>query len=67
MPPFTPQSLPIHSLDFARLAKAIGDANCKLARYSGLLEAQPLWTQVLRAKEYGAQRGIDLGIEAISH
>lgn len=41
MPPFIPPNLPIRSLDFAHLAKRIGEANCKIARYSGLLEAIP--------------------------
>lgn len=41
MTPFIPQDLPINSLNFTQLAKFIGEANCKIARYSGLLEAIP--------------------------
>ncbi len=38
MPPYQAESLPINDLDYARLIKKVGEANARLAEYSGLLQ-----------------------------
>lgn len=38
MEPYTPDSLPLENLDFGQLITLVGEANSKLAEYSGLLQ-----------------------------
>lgn len=73
MNPYFPESLPLASLDFARLIRDIGPANASLARYDGLLQSvinpsvmlSPLTDQeaVLSSKIEGTQATIDEVLE----
>lgn len=73
MEPYTPNSLPLENLDFAQLITLVGEANSKLAEYSGLLQGivnpavmlSPLTQQeaVLSSKIEGTQATIEEVLE----
>ncbi len=73
MEPYTPQALPLSSIDYGRLVGLVGKANAELARYDGLLQGivnpnvllSPLTTQeaVLSSKIEGTQATLDEVLE----
>jgi Fic family protein len=73
MVPFTPNKLPLDSLDWAHLIGPVGRANAALARYDGILQAivnpqillSPLTTQeaVLSSRIEGTQTSLEEVLE----
>lgn len=73
MEPYVPDDLPLQNLDFGRLIKLVGEANSKLAEYSGLLQGivnpavmlSPLTRQeaVLSSKIEGTQATVEEVLE----
>ncbi|WP_444937225.1 Fic family protein [Microbulbifer sp. JMSA004] len=73
MNPYTPDALPLKQLDYARLITPVGEANAKLAEYSGLLQGiinpavmlSPLTQQeaVLSSKIEGTQATVEEVLE----
>ncbi len=73
MTPYTPDTLPLRSLDYGRLVGFVGKANAAIARYDGLLQGivnpqvmlSPLTTQeaVLSSKIEGTQATLDEVLE----
>lgn len=73
MNPYTPDNLPIENLNFAELITLVGEANSKLAEYSGLLQGivnpavmlSPLTQQeaVLSSKIEGTQATVEEVLE----
>lgn len=73
MEPYTPQALPLTTIDYGRLIGLVGKANAELARYDGLLQGivnpnvllSPLTTQeaVLSSKIEGTQATLDEVLE----
>jgi Fic family protein len=73
MQPYTPDLLPLHTLDYRLLLPLVGQANAALARYDGLLQGipnpavmlSPLTTQeaVLSSKIEGTQATVDEVLE----
>ena len=73
MEPYTPQGLPLSTIDYGRLIGLVGKANAELARYDGLLQGivnpnvllSPLTTQeaVLSSKIEGTQATLDEVLE----
>lgn len=71
--PYTPEQLPLAGLDFAELITLVGEANSKLAEYSGLLQGvvnpavmlSPLTQQeaVLSSKIEGTQATVEEVLE----
>lgn len=73
MEPYTPDTLPLQNLDYGQLIKLVGEANSKLAEYSGLLQGvvnpaamlSPLTQQeaVLSSKIEGTQATVEEVLE----
>jgi Fic family protein len=73
MQPYSPQSLPLDQLDWAKFVRLVGQANAALARYDGILQGfvnpqvllSPLTTQeaVLSSKIEGTQTSLEEVLE----